>query len=60
MNSDQDPWDRIHDCDRDEYKPEQKFSKGEVAFWTLFVLGLIAGICAGAIKILNAWLQLPN
>lgn len=64
----QDPWDKLHDADRDtharryeEMPPQEriKFTKGEIAFWTLFFLCVVGGICVGAIEIISMWLALP-
>lgn len=55
-----DPWDRIHDCDRDQHdKPNLKFTKGEIAFWGCLFIACVTGISYLAIQILTAWLKLP-
>lgn len=61
----QDPWDKLHDADRDVHLPEtpqshdSMFTKGEIAFWGCFCVAVLGGICVGAIKILSAWLDIP-
>lgn len=58
--NEQDPWDRIHDCDRDEHNsPKQK----GVAPIILILVGLtVIGSAIGwfACSFLTAWLNLPN
>lgn len=43
-NPEQDPWDRIHDADRDPVHP---FTTGEICFWIFFFLAILAGLCVG-------------
>lgn len=62
----EDPWDRIHDCDRDIHLPETpqsheppSFTKGEIIAYSALGLGVVGGIIILAITILNEMLQLP-
>lgn len=55
----EDPWDRIHDADRDPQPERDKFTKGEIACCAVFVVGVVGGIIIGAIKALSLWLELP-
>jgi len=64
--NEQDPWDRIHDADRDIHLPETpqsheppKFTKGEIAAYAILGLGVLAGIVILAVQILSAWLDIP-
>jgi len=70
MNPDQDPWDHIHDCDRDEKfvrlpsKPQShdKPSAKGLAPIILILVGIsILGSAIGyfGYSFLNSWLQLP-
>lgn len=45
-NDDQDPWNRIR---YEEMPPDRiKFSKGEIAFWTVAFIAVIGGISLSA------------
>lgn len=62
----EDPWDRIHDCDRDTHLPAtpqshepQSFTVGEIIAYSVLGIGVVAGIIILAITILNEMLQLP-
>lgn len=37
----QDPWDRIHDCDRDEPKPKQGFTTGEAITGAIIIVTVL-------------------
>lgn len=52
----EDPWNRLEEMPP---RDREKFTKGEIAFWAIFFLGVIAGIIIGAIKIVSMWLELP-
>jgi hypothetical protein len=61
-----DPWDRIHDADRDIHLPATpqsheppSFTLGEKIFWGLLLCGIVASISYLAILILNEMLELP-
>lgn len=62
----EDPWDRIHDEDRDIHLPATpqsheppSFTVGEKIFWGLLLCGVVSGISYLAIIILNEMLRLP-
>lgn len=63
--NDQDPWDRIHDADRDkpdpaddEFKPV-RYTKGEIACCVVFLVGVITGISLLAAEIIDQFFKLP-